>query len=326
MKIGFYAPDFEFGNAILGLLKNKVANAEWILWRPGAPIPDAARDVQALLTLGPVTRELMDQLPKVALVHTLSDGYESVDLQAATERGIRVSNSPGDITGNADSVAEYTVLLMLAAARRLSTALAAIRDRGIRAPGRGQALIGTNVCIVGIGSIGMKIAHRLLTFGVKINAVDAKPEHAPKNIPTVSPDRLKEAVADADFVVLSLRASAENTHMFDASVMAAMKKGAILINIARGSLVDEKALYAAIQSGHLGGAGLDVEEHEPIPPNDPLLTLPQVFITPHQAGLTELNIRGTAEYAADLLAKLEAGQPIESQLNHPNNPRPFNTK
>jgi phosphoglycerate dehydrogenase-like enzyme len=323
MKIGFYAPDFEFGNAILNLLKNKVANAEWILWRPGAPAPNAARDVQAVLTLGPVTRELMDQLPKVALVHTLSDGYESVDVQAATERGIRVSNSPGDITGNADSVAEYTVLLMLAAARRLSTALAAIRDRGIRAPGRGQALIGTNVCIVGIGSIGMKIAHRLLTFGVKINAVDAKPEHAPKNIPTVSPDRLKEAVADADFVVLSVRASAENTHMIDASVMAAMKKGAMLINIARGSLVDEKALYAAIQSGHLGGAGLDVEEHEPIPPNDPLLTLPQVFITPHQAGLTELNIRGTAEYAADLLAKLESGQPIESQLNHPHAPRPM---
>ena len=321
MKIGFYAPDFEFGNAIFDLLKSKVRGAEWTSWRPGAPLPAAAKDVQALLVLGPVTRELMDQMPKVALIHTLSDGYESVDVPAATDRGIRVSNSPGDITGNADSVAEYAVLLMLAAARRLSTALAAIRDHGIRVPGRGHALIGTNVCIVGIGSIGMKIAHRLLTFGVKISAVDAKPEHAPKNIPTVSPDRLKEAVADADFVVLSVRASAENTHMIDASVMAAMKKGAMLINIARGSLVDEKALYAAIKSGHLGGAGLDVEEHEPIPPDDPLLTLPQVFITPHQAGLTELNIRGTADYATDVLARLAAGQPIESQLNHPQTPR-----
>ncbi len=105
--------------------------------------------------------------------------------------------------------------------------------------------------------------------------------------------------------------------MIDAEVMSSMKKGAILINIARGSLVDEKALYAAIQSGHLGGAGLDVEEHEPIPADDPLLTLPQVFITPHQAGLTDLNVRGTVEYVVDILAKFKADQAITSQLNHP---------
>ncbi len=100
-----------------------------------------------------------------------------------------------------------------------------------------------------------------------------------------------------------------------------MKKGAILINIARGSLVDEEALYQAIKSGHLGGAGLDVEEHEPISPADPLLTLPQIFLTPHQAGLTELNVQGTVEYIVDVLAKVKADQPINSQLNHPSNGR-----
>jgi phosphoglycerate dehydrogenase-like enzyme len=324
MKIGFYTPESEFANSIFDLLKRKLVDATWIKWQPGTQPP--ATDVQVLLALGPVTGELMDKLSEVVLIQTLSDGYESVDVEAATERGIRVSHAPGDVTGNADSVAEYAVLLMLAAARRLSTALAAIRDHGIRVPAHGRTLIGTKVCIVGLGSIGTKIAHRLLTFSVRLTGVDAVPAHAPKSIPTTTPDRLKEAVADADFVVLAVRATAENTHMIDAGVMAAMKKGAYLINIARGSLVDEKALYAAIKSGHLGGAGLDVEEHEPIPPNDPLLTLPEVFITPHQAGLTDLNIQGTAEYVADVLARLEAGQPIESQLNHPQTPRALKTK
>jgi phosphoglycerate dehydrogenase-like enzyme len=319
MKIGFHAPESEFANAIFDLLQRKLAHATWIKWVPGTPPP--ATDAQALLALGSVTGELMDKLPELALIQTLSDGYEGVDVDAASKRGIRVSYAPGDVTGNADSVAEYAVLLMLAAARRLSTALAAIRDRGIRVPAHGRALIGTKVCIVGLGSIGTKIAHRLLTFGVQLSGVDTFPAHAPKSIATTAPAHLKEAVADADFVVLAVRATAENTHMIDAGVMAAMKKGACLINIARGSLVDEKALYSAIKSGHLGGAGLDVEEHEPIPPDDPLLTLPEVFITPHQAGLTELNIHGTAEYIAEVLARLEAGEPIESQLNHPQSPR-----
>ena len=126
-------------------------------------------------------------------------------------------------------------------------------------------------------------------------------------MPTCTPDKLKEAVADADFVVLSVRASKENVHLVNADVMHAMKKGAMLINIARGSLVDERALYEAVKSGHLGGAGLDVEEHEPIPLDDPLLTLPQIFITPHQAGLTERNVQGTVKYALKVVAESEGG-------------------
>jgi len=259
----------------------------------------------------------MEALPNLTFVQILSDGYEGVDMDAATELGIRVSNSPGDITKNADSVAEYTVLLMLATARHLSVALASVHDPSIVKPGRGGSLMGANVCIVGIGSIGAKIAHRLLAFGAHVTAVDRSPTRAPKFIPTSPLDDLKKAVSDADFVVLSVRATRENTHMIDADVMSSMKKGAILINIARGSLVDEEALCHAIKSGHLGGAGLDVEEHEPVPLDDPLLTLPQVFITPHEAGLTDLNVRGTVEYALNVLANIKANQPIDSQLNNP---------
>jgi phosphoglycerate dehydrogenase-like enzyme len=320
MRIGFFAPANEFTDAILDGLTRKLTGDTLTQWQPGS-VPPAASDVEVLLAIGLVDRELMESLPNLAFIQTLSDGYERVDIDAATKLGIRVSYSPGDMTGNADSVAEYTVMLMLAAARRLSIALASIQDSSIKKPGRGGSLIGANVCIVGLGRIGSKIAHRLLAFGARLTAVDRFPMHAPKYIPTCTPDGLKEAVDDADFVVLSVRASKENVHMIDGSVMSAMKKGAILINIARGSLVDEQALYQAIKSGHLGGAGLDVEEHEPIPANDPLLTLPQVFITPHQAGLTELNVQGTVEYVADVLAKIKADQPIDSQLNHPANRR-----
>jgi phosphoglycerate dehydrogenase-like enzyme len=315
MRIGFFAPANEFTDAILDELKRKLKDDTLTQWQPGSSPP--ILDVEVLLALGRVDRQLMEALPELAFIQTLSDGYEGVDIDAATKLGIRVSYSPGDMTGNADSVAEYTVMLMIAAARRLSLALASIHDSSIRKPGRGGSLIGANVCIVGVGSIGSKIATRLLAFGARLNAVDRLPMHVPKYIPTCTPDRLKEAVADADFVVLSLRASKENTHIIDGGVMSAMKKGAILINIARGSLVDEHALYQAIKSGHLGGAGLDVEEHEPIPPDDPLLTLPQVFMTPQQAGLTELNVQGTVEYVADVLARIKAGQPVASQLNNP---------
>ena len=309
----------EFARAIVDEVRARLPGDTLVRIEPGREAQEA--DVAVLLALGVVTRELMEALPGLALIQMLSDGYEGVDMEAATELGIRVSFSPGDLTGNADSVAEYAVLLMLATARRLPVALASIRDASIEKPGRGRALVGAHVCIIGMGSIGAKIAHRLLTFGVRLTAVDSLPAHAPKYIPTSTPEYLKEAVADADFVVLSVRASKENTHMIDADVLRAMKRGAILINVARGSLVDEAALYEAIKSGHLGGAGLDVEEHEPIPAGDPLLTLPEVFLTPHEAGLTELNIHGTAEHILDVLARFRTDAPIESQVNHPRSPR-----
>lgn len=319
MKIGFFAPHVEFMDAILNGLRTRLDGHDLVSWSPGADCP--ARDVELLISFGNITRELMSSFPRLVMVQTLSDGYESVDLEAANELGVRVSNAPADVTGNSDSVAEYAVLLMLATARNLPIALAAIRDPAIEKPGQSRTLLGSRICIVGMGSIGRKIAERLVTFGVHLQAVDRSPSHVPKYMPAYPLSRLKEAVADADFVVLSVRASNENIHMIDAGVMAAMKPGAILINIARGSLVDEKALFDAVKSGHLGGAGLDVEEHEPLPLDDPLLTLPAILVTPHEAGLTKLNIEGTIEHILDVIVKLQAGSPISSQVNQPAIPR-----
>ncbi len=133
MRVGFFAPANEFSDGILDGLKQKLVDDSLTQWQPGGVPPEPA--IEVLFALGPVDRALMESLPNLAFIQVLSDGYESLDLEAATELGIGVSYSPGDVTGNADSVAEYTVLLMLAAARRLSVALASIHNPSIQKPG-----------------------------------------------------------------------------------------------------------------------------------------------------------------------------------------------
>jgi phosphoglycerate dehydrogenase-like enzyme len=319
MRIAFHAPSVEFTRQILEQLKNKLPDDTLVVWPPEAATPPEG--VEVLLALGPVTRETLESLPGLVLVQTLSDGYEAVDVEAATELGVWVSYAPADITGNADSVAEFAVLLLLAAVRRLGVAMASIRanalDRQLPVP----SLMRKTVCIVGPGTIGSRIAQRLLPFGVRLTGVDRHPLHAPKEMATRPLEELKEAVAEADFVLFCVRATKENTHMIDAGVLAAMKKGAVVVNIARGTLIDEQALYEAVKSGHISGAGLDVLEHEPMQPDDPLLTLPQILVTPHVAGITDLMMEGTAEYLVEVIGKLKKAEKFSSLLNEPRSPR-----
>ena len=261
MTIAYQAPSSEFADALFAALQDQLSGEELVRWEAGTAAPAG---VTVLLVMGPVTRELLAELPQLQLLHVLTDGYETVDVAAATEMGVWVTYSDGDATGNADSVAEFAVLLILGASRQIMTSLASLRDKTVDKPGNAPTLLQKTVCIVGPGSIGEKIAARLLPFGVRLTAVARTPLHAPKGIPTRPMEELKDAVKDADFVVLAVRATKDTEHLIDAGVMAAMKEGAVLVNVARGSLVDEKALYDAVKSGHLGGAGLDVLEHEPV--------------------------------------------------------------
>ena len=319
MKIAFFAPASKFTSQILEGIRDRLADDELIAWQPGGPAH--GDEVEVLLSLGPVTAETIDSLPKLKLIQTLSDGYEAVDLDAATQAGVWVSYSPAHITGNADSVAEFAVLLLLGAVRRLGVALAAIRADAEEKQVASPSLMRKTVCIVGPGAIGARIAQRLLPFGVRLTAVDRNPLHAPKEMMTRPLHQLKEAVAEADVVLFCVRATKENTHMIDASVLAAMKPGSVLVNIARGTLIDEEALYDAVKSGHLAGAALDVLEHEPMRPDDPLLTLPQILVTPHIAGVTELMIEGTVDYIAEVVTKLKHGEKFPSLVNEPPTPR-----
>ena len=315
MKIAMSGKKNEFTDALRAGLARALPRDEWVEWGE-----QGSAQAEVLLAMGAVTRAQMEASPKLVLIQTLSDGYDAVDVEAATELGVYVSYSPGEETGNAESVAEYAVMLLLAASRRLNQALAAVHageDLKLVNP----ALAGKTVLIAGLGAIGRMIVDRLRPFEVRLRGVDRRPAKAPMDVPTRPVEELKEALGEADYVVLCLRGSKENTHLFGAEMFAAMKRGATLINVARGSLVDEKALAEAVKSGQIGAAGLDVMEKEPVPVGDALLGLPQVFVTPHIAGNTDVMLAGTVRYVAEVVAKYRAGEKIGSVLEEVERPR-----
>jgi phosphoglycerate dehydrogenase-like enzyme len=159
-----------------------------------------------------------------------------------------------------------------------------------------MALHGKTVCIVGLGGIGDLLMERLRGFGMVLTGVDKHPEHAPAGVKGYGSDQLKIALATADYVVLAIPGTKENENMIDAEVLAAMKKGAVPVNVSRGTLVDEPALLVAVTSGHLYRAGLDVVKNEPVKPDNPLLSEPRIFVTPHIAGSTDVMLEGTVKY------------------------------
>jgi phosphoglycerate dehydrogenase-like enzyme len=319
MKIAFlHTPNF-FTSELLKRFRTALAHHEVVEWIGGKDTP--ALDFDVLLAMGYVGRELLQGQPKLRFIQTASDGYEEVDIEAASELGIWVSYAPADLTGNATSVAEFAVLLLLAAVRHLGEALATLQGGPVKPPKLNLSLSGKTVCIVGLGTIGQQLVDRLRPFGVKMVATDEHPENAPADVTAYPADQLNTAVTDADFVVICVRASKENENLINAAQLAAMKRGAILVNIARGMLIDETALVDAVTHGQISAAGLDVLKNEPPDRRDPLLQLPQVLVTPHIAGLTDLMLTGTANYISQVIEEFATGKKPKSILNFPEKPR-----
>jgi phosphoglycerate dehydrogenase-like enzyme len=313
MKIAVFHNESNFASAQFEHLKTHLHGQELFTWSPDSAPP--ANDFTILLAAGNIERAQLESQPQLQLVQTTSAGYEGVDIEAASALGIWASNAPSSETGNAESVAEWAVALMLAASRDLGLVLAAKPERV------SLALAEKAVCIVGLGGIGHALADRLRPFRVHLLVVDEHPENAPADADAYAAGDLKRAVANADFVVLCVPATPANENLIDAAVLNAMKREAILINVARGTLVDEGALRAALQSGRLRAAGLDVLRHEPASPGDPLEHAPHAFVTPHIAGPTDFTIDGTSRYVAGVIDALEHGRRWGSLLNNPPHPR-----
>jgi phosphoglycerate dehydrogenase-like enzyme len=263
----------------------------------------------------------MESQPQLELVQTTSAGYEGVDVEAASTLGIWVSFAPSGETGNAISVAEWAVLLLMASSRDLSLALQSERGPSIKAERPAQSLFGKDVCIVGFGGIGREFVDRLRPFGVHFIIVDDHPERAPSDARAYAGADLKLAMSSADYVVLCIPATPANENLIDATTLASMKRGAVFVNVARGTLVDEQALTAALKGGHIRAAGLDVLRHEPASISDPLVDARHSFITPHMAGATDLSIEGTVRYVAAVVDAFANGWRWNSLLNDPPKPR-----
>ncbi len=322
MKIGYLGKQDSFAMAMLRQLKLEHSQDEFLSWIPGDAPPSS--DLEVLIATGKIGTTEFGEQPRLGLLQMASAGYEQVDLDAATRAGIWVASAPTTKTGNGESVAEFAVLLMLAASRSLNEELAFSQgDAASRSdkPGPNKALFGKTVCIVGLGGIGDLLVERLRGFEMVLTGVDNNPEHAPLGVQGYRPEELTTAVAAADYVVLAIPATKETENMIDAKVLAAMKKHAVLVNVARGTLIDEAALLAAVKSGHLYGAGLDVVKDEPVSAGNLLLMEPRILVTPHVAGSTDLMLAGTVKYLGQVLDGYRNGLRPSGIVNEPLEPR-----
>ena len=218
-----------------------------------------------------ITRQVMEQVPNLKYIGLTATGYNNVDVKAASEMGIAVTNVPAYAT---DAVAQHTLALMLELTNNVGLHNASVcngewagspyfcywkKPIGL--------LAGKSIGIIGYGQIGRKVGQIAEAFGMKVNVYSLDPD----------------AVMQSDFISLHCPLTEDNAHMVNADFLAKMKEGSFLINTARGGLVDETALAQALQSGHLAGAGLDVLETEPPAENCPLVGLDNCIITPHNA-------------------------------------------
>jgi glyoxylate reductase len=280
---------------------------------PRQALLEAAREAEGLITLltDRVDEGLLASSPRVRVVSNMAVGYDNIDVPACTARRIAVGNTPGVLT---ETSADFAFALLMALARRVAEADAYVRagkwktwDPGLLL---GADLHGATLGIVGLGKIGAAVARRARGFGMRLLYVNRTPR--PELEAELGLVRVDKAtlLAEADFVSLHVPLNAETRHWLGRAEFAAMKRGALLVNTARGSVVDPAALAEALEHGHLGGAALDVTDPEPLPLDSPLLTLPNLLLAPHIASASHATRGRMASMAVDnLLAALDGRRP-----------------
>jgi glyoxylate reductase len=257
-------------------------------------------------------RERLDWAPRLKVLANMAVGYDNIDVAACTERGILVTNTPGVLT---ETTADLTFALLLAAARRIPEA-----DKLVRAGGwtghaptfmAGRQVAGATLGIIGMGRIGQAVARRALGFGMRILYQNRRRDEAAEAALGAEYRTLDALLAESDFVVLLCPRTPETVGLIGARELGLMKPTAVLVNAARGGIVDEAALYEALVAGRLWAAGIDVWAVEPVPVSNPLLRLPNVVALPHIGSATIETRTAMAVHAAEnLVAVLTGGRPL----------------
>ncbi|XP_041017295.1 D-3-phosphoglycerate dehydrogenase-like isoform X3 [Juglans microcarpa x Juglans regia] len=264
---------------------------------------------------------------EMKLIMQYGVGLDGVDIDAATKYGVRVARIPSHVTGNAASCAEMVIYLILGLLRKQNEMQIAVKQRRLGEP-VGETLLGKTVFIMGFGNIGIDLAKRLRPFGVKIIATKrswvAQSQDSCQSNDVPGPNSttndlidekgvhedIHEFASNADIVVCCLNLNSETAGTVDKKFISSMRKGALLVNIARGGVLDYEAVLDHLKSGHLGGLGIDVAWTEPFDPNDPILKFKNVLITPHVGGVTEVSYRSMAKVVGDVALQLHAGIPL----------------
>lgn len=297
----------EHGYAVEGMdgLKEYMGSADEVVELTG--------DAEILVThLAPLSAAIMARLPNLRFVAVSRGGPVNIDMKAARERGIIVVNTPGR---NATAVAEFTIGAILAETRNITRGHDALRKghyRGdlYRADVAGRELHEMTVGLVGYGEVGRRVVKYLKAFGCRILVSDPYVQLTAEDLRDgVLQTSLDKVVSDADVISLHARVTPETTKMINEETLRRMKPDATLVNTARGPLVDYDALYKVMAGGHLRGAMLETFAIEPVPPDWPLLQLPNVTLTPHIAGASVHTVRYAANLAAEEVRRYLAGEP-----------------
>ena len=273
-------------------------------------------DVEVLLR-GPMPAATFDRLlarcPRLTWVHSATAGVERLLTPDAAGRHLTISNARGVFS---EPIAEYTLMMILAVVRRLPELLELQREHTWQ-PLPARELRQVTIGIVGLGSIGRAVARLALAFGARVVASRRDPdrqdvgEPIPPGIARVlSHEQLPELLAESDFVVLALPLTTGTERLFDTTRLAQMKRGAWLVNVARGSLVEQGALVRALRSGHLGGAIFDTLWEEPLAPDSPLWETPGLIVTPHTSWSSGRVLDRSIELFCENLARFREGHEL----------------
>src|SRR6202050_5674071 len=275
-----------------------------------AAVPEA--DALLVRSATTVDAEVLDAAPKLKIVARAGVGLDNVDVKTATERGVLVVNAP---TSNIHSAAEHALALLLSAARQIPAADASLREHAWRRSSfSGTEIFGKTVGVVGLGRIGQLVAQRLAAFEAHIVAYDPYVSAAPAGHTGHELLSLDDLLGRADFISVHLPKTPETAGLIGKEALAKTKPGVIIVNAARGGLIDEAALADAITSGHVRAAGLDVYSKEPCT-DSPLFELPQVVVTPHLGASTEeAQDRGGTDVAESVRLAL-AGEFVPDAVN-----------
>ena len=246
----------------------------------------------------------------VKWMHTFSAGVDSPFFVQLMERGVRLTNSSG---ATASPIAQTTVLYMLALSRNVR-AWFQHQEKHEWARQEFAELDGARLAVLGMGPIGIEIARLGVALNMNVEAIRRTPTGS-EPCPTFSFDQLPRVLAHADWVAVALPLTDDTRQIFDTKTFAIMKPGAHFINVGRGELVDEDALIAALQSGHLAGAALDVFATEPLPADSPLWNMDNVIITPHSSSASAQSGLRSEDIFVKNLARYVAGEPLLNEVN-----------